>query len=240
MVTPPAATSPASSAPISARPDRTTWPCSTIAATVRYRPRPGRSTNSPTTARTRGWSAVETDQPLGKDEGLVCFDSRLPGGFDLADKELAVLIAELAANDPHIAIILDCCHSGSGTRDADAFSGLTIRATTDVFPERPLESYIDGHYARLQRQGESLFIPNSRHILLAACDSKQTAKETRDRSGVFTSTLVDVLSKSVSDLSYSDLFVRCRAAVRTRADNQDPQFEPIGDFNAFGGFLGGK
>ena len=35
--------------------------------------------------------------PDGKDEGLVCSDSRRPGGYDLADKELAVLIAEVAA-----------------------------------------------------------------------------------------------------------------------------------------------
>ncbi|MEO8496240.1 MAG: caspase family protein, partial [Planctomycetota bacterium] len=41
--------------------------------------------------------------PDGMDEGLVCYDSRSEGGFDLADKELAVLLAELAKNDPHIA-----------------------------------------------------------------------------------------------------------------------------------------
>jgi hypothetical protein len=35
---------------------------------------------------------------------------------DLADKELATLLAELAARRPHIAVILDCRHSGSGTR----------------------------------------------------------------------------------------------------------------------------
>ncbi len=35
----------------------------------------------------------------------------------LADKELAVLLSEVAERGPHIAVILDCCHSGSGTRD---------------------------------------------------------------------------------------------------------------------------
>ena len=60
--------------------------------------------------------------PGGMDEGLVCYDSRGPGGFDLADKELAALLAELAKNEPHIAVILDCCHSGSATRSADDFT----------------------------------------------------------------------------------------------------------------------
>ena len=57
-------------------------------------------------------------EPDRLNETLVCHDSRLPGGWDLADKELAQLISEVAANGPHFAVILDCCHSGSGTRDA--------------------------------------------------------------------------------------------------------------------------
>src|ERR1700761_1804092 len=83
----------------------------------------------------------------GWDEGLVCFDSRDPGGRDLADKELAVLIAELAAKGAHVAIVLDCCHSGSGTRDADSFAGMKIRNIAGLADVRPLESYIGGHYA---------------------------------------------------------------------------------------------
>jgi pimeloyl-ACP methyl ester carboxylesterase len=174
----------------------------------------------------------------GLDEGLVCVDSRLQGGFDLADKELAALLAELSRNDPHIAVVLDCCHSGSGTRGADEFRGLQARVTDTVATPRPLDSYLDGYYAGLRRRGEPMSIPASRHILLAACDRSQTAKETRDRSGVFTSTLVEVLDKSGGDLTYADLFVRCRAAVRTRADDQTPQFEALGRFNAQAGFLG--
>ncbi len=31
--------------------------------------------------------------------------------------ELAVLIADVAKNNPHMTIILDYCHSGSGTKN---------------------------------------------------------------------------------------------------------------------------
>jgi len=48
------------------------------------------------------------------------------------------------------------------------------------------------------------------------------------------------LDKSGGDLTYSDLFVRCRAAVRSRADNQNPQFEAYDNFNSLSGFLGCK
>jgi pimeloyl-ACP methyl ester carboxylesterase len=175
----------------------------------------------------------------GFDEGLVCADSRLPGGHDLADKELALLIDELSRKDAHVAFILDACHSGSGTRSADAFSGLQPRLTEGVRVERPLDSYLDGHYARLLKKGERLAIPSGRHILLAACERRQEAQESpTEHSGVFTSTLLEVLQASGGSLSYADLFMRCRAAVRKRAHDQDPQFEPIGQFNPWGGFLG--
>jgi hypothetical protein len=176
--------------------------------------------------------------PDGKDEGLVCIDSRGPGGYDLADKELAVLIAEVADRGAHVAVILDCCHSGSGTRGVDAFRGLRARVTHEVTQERPLESYLDGHYARLSALGTPLWIPASSHILLAACERTQLAQESPDNSGVFTSTLIEVLNKSGGDLTYADLFMRCRAAVHSRADDQNPQFETAGSFSAASGFLG--
>ena len=173
--------------------------------------------------------------PDGKDEGLVCSDSRNPGGFDLADKELAVLISEVARNNPHLAVILDCCHSGSGTRGVDAFRRLTPRVTHEVATERPLESYLNGYYAELQ----GLHIPTSKHVLLAACERTQLAQEDpNDKSGIFTSTLLEVLNKSGGNLTYADLFLRCRSLVRKRALNQNPQFETAGHFNSNSGFLG--
>ncbi len=191
-------------------------------------------------ARWKSARPFEQFYPDGKDEGLVCYDSRGPGGFDLADKELAVLLAELAKNEPHIAVILDCCHSGSATRSADDFTQGKCRQTHEVPEERPLESYLDGYYARLHKRGMSLEIPASRHILLAACQRIQKAWEGKDHRGVFTSTVLEALGKSGPDISYADLFVRCRAAVHKRADNQDPQFETYRGFNAYSGFLGGQ
>ena len=178
--------------------------------------------------------------PDGWDEGLVCYDSRDPGGFDLADKELAVLLAEVARNDSHLAVVFDCCHSGSATRNADDLTQLKARQTHEVHEQRPLESYLNGFYTKRQNEGESLQIPASRHILLAACERVQKAWEGNDHCGVFTSTLLEVLGKTGIDISYADLFMRCRAAVRKRADNQNPQFETYGQFPAYSGFLGGQ
>lgn len=184
-------------------------------------------------ARSPSAAAFRPFFPDGFDEGLVCFDSRAPGGHDLADKELAVLIAELARNDPHIAVLLDCCHSGSGTRDADAFRGMRTRVTEGAATERPLESYLDGWYVR-----DPAAIPSGRHMLLAACDRGQTAKETDAHGGVFTSALVEVLQRTRFALDYVELFRRVRAAVTARAEDQTPQFEPAAGFDVHTGVLG--
>ncbi len=180
-----------------------------------------------------------------RDAGLVLTDSRLSDDtYDLADKELALLISELAANDPHIAVIFDCCNSGSGTRSLEGGRDAGVRSTGGKFPPRPLETYLDGRYAAMLKDGGKLAIPSARHILMAACDRSQTAKEDIEfHKGYFTTALYDVLRKSGSDISYADLFVRSRAAVRQMVrdkgvSDQEPQFEPVAGFDAYAGFLG--
>lgn len=180
----------------------------------------------------------------GKDEGLVCIDSRSQGSFDLADKELARLIEELAVANPHIAVILDCCQSGSGTRSLEGSAGAGARTTNPDDRPRPLESYADGYFAGLASAGQPLSVPINRHMLLAACERRQTAKEDLDtHNGIFTTSLFDILRKSPEQLSYADLFARSRAAVRRYIrDNdktpQDPQFEAMAGFDGYSGFLG--
>jgi len=56
-------------------------------------------------------------EPDRLDETIVCWDSRQSGHHDLADKELAYLIEKVARNGAHVVVILDSCHSGSGTRN---------------------------------------------------------------------------------------------------------------------------
>ncbi|WP_164156017.1 caspase family protein [Sandarakinorhabdus rubra] len=171
-----------------------------------------------------------------KDEGLVCHDSRQERGFDLADKEMALLIEELAATGASISLLMDCCHSGSITRDADDIAGLVPRMTTPGPYKRDLETYLEGQYVRMQAQG-SISVPRPRHLSMAACSPFQTAKESAE-GGVFTSALLDVLQATGGELSHAELFQRVRVAVRGHAQAQDPQFEAIGGFDAWSGFLG--
>jgi pimeloyl-ACP methyl ester carboxylesterase len=182
--------------------------------------------------------------PDGYDEGLVCWDSRRepdkPGSYDLSDKELAVLVSEVASKNPHLTVILDCCHSGSGTRSADHVAQLAVRLSHQIDQSRPLDSYLGGHYSKMLDQGLRLETPASKHILLAACERKKQAFEGYDRCGIFTSTLMEMLEKCKGNATYAELFVRIRAIVRRKAYNQTPQFETFLGFNGHGGFLGGE
>ncbi|PSB67243.1 hypothetical protein C7B61_07200, partial [filamentous cyanobacterium CCP1] len=106
-------------------------------------------------------------EPDRKNETLVCYDSRTPNGKDLADKELAYLIGELAKNNPHIVVILDNCHSGSGTRDP--FQQAEERRIPESTKIRRLDSYLF--------PATQLDFPRGKHMVLSACRDYQTAKE---------------------------------------------------------------
>jgi hypothetical protein len=121
-------------------------------------------------------------EPDHLDETLVLYDSRTEGSWDLADKELSKLIAEVATAGVHVVILLDCCHSGSGTRAQELAETAVRRAPTDL-RKRPPESFIfilDELPAvgttRDLRARPSGWETAGRHVLLAACRDDEEAK----------------------------------------------------------------
>ena len=192
----------------------------------------------------RSRQAVEFD-PFDRDgheEGLVLWDSSQDANaFDLADKELALLVDDAAAQGADVVLIIDCCHSGTLTRDADGLAGFQVRSA----PERSggggkyfrgLKDYADGRYLEMQQAGR-LTVPAPRHMLLAAAERRQLAKE-REGQGVFTASLLHALEATGGASTYAELFQKVRAAVRDRVAEQDPQFEALNGFDGWSGFLG--
>jgi len=168
-----------------------------------------------------------------QEQTWVLHDSREPGKYDLADKEIALLIEEVSARSPRIVVIADSCHSGSVTREVEQFLQMQPRFEKGTSDVRPLESYLDGAY--LQRGNVN--IPASDHLLLAACDRIERAWEYNGH-GQFTQSLISVLGKSGGQVTYADLFVQVRAFIRNALKNQTPQMEALGVFNVSQGFLG--
>lgn len=182
------------------------------------------------------WWHLEPDQ---RNETLVCYDSRTAGRYDLADKELAKLIAGVAARDPHLVMILDCCHSASGTR-GEGDEPTDARSAPDDDRRRPLESFIVSTaeaeaLAPQTRAADApamaISAPGGKHMLLAACRADEEAREYRDgdqRRGVFSYFLTQTLHQAQHDLSYRDLFERTSALVRKQVNWQAPQIEAHG------------
>ncbi len=172
-------------------------------------------------------------EPDKLDETLVCYDSREEGNYDLADKELAHLIAEVAEKEPHITVILDCCHSGSGTRGPlETTDETRVRLAATDERDRPVASYLfdDKTLKALEHASESgwFALPAGRHVLLAACQPSELAKEIADEEkhrGAFSYALLTTLETANQPLSYLDVRERSRLRVWGRVADQLPLLE---------------
>lgn len=180
-------------------------------------------------------------EPDHLDETLVCFDSRQPDQWDLADKELAQLLGEVAAGGAHVAVILDCCHSGSGTRgERDPEDGqVRVRRAPADQRVRPPASFLVGpaqagasspgsRVADARRASDWYSLPGGRHVLLAACRADEEAKELylgSEQRGAFSYYLLRALEQPGLSPTYRDIFKQLNAQVRTRVAGQTPQME---------------
>jgi hypothetical protein len=159
------------------------------------------------------------DEEDGKSETLVCYDSRLPNGRDMIDKELVTLIW-LATKDSkaHFLAVTDCCHSGNNTRDIDMLD----RKTKDDSPFKPkdMSVFFGKEYWKKDQP------PSSRHVHLAAAKSDETAKELKidgKQRGAFTANLIKALKETGASISYQELMSRVSQRVINLVEKQSPQ-----------------
>ncbi len=196
-------------------------------------------------------------EPDHRNETIVLVDSRSPGGWDLADKELSGLLAHVATSVSHLLVILDCCHSGDGTRDANGSVRLRL-APEDTRP-RPWDTFIPeateatGLTGAADMTGvakppgpgrtrSTWSTPTANHVLLAACRSSETAKEItiggRGR-GALSAALERALREGGGQPTYRDIHRFVTAGVLARVEDQHPQLETGDATDLDRAFLGG-
>ena len=162
-----------------------------------------------------------------KIETLVCYDSRISKGQDLADKELSYLIEKVAVNNPHILVVLDSCHSGTATREP----GVVERQTNSNGIARNLDEFIFDKKWINYRLSKDYQPP--KHVLISACRDFQTAKEypisNGKRRGVFSYFLTEALAQTNGSLSYANLVQDINALITGKVENQSPQLEAESD-----------
>ncbi|CAG8611072.1 1995_t:CDS:2, partial [Acaulospora colombiana] len=106
----------------------------------------------------------------------------------------------------NIVVVVDCCHSGSITREApEGDDDVRFRALP---LSKPLLDEIDNDIFKahcMSGDGPSRRLGTASHVLLAACGASERAYE-RAGQGDFTRAILETLSKlSRKDLSYRDL-----------------------------------
>jgi Caspase domain len=173
-------------------------------------------------------------EPTGYNQTIVCADSRRAGIPDLADKELNELIGAVSASGSHVLVVLDCCHSGGGTRNANELPP-DVRARfapANELPRAP-ESYLPGVQQAMAAEYRDAGSPNQlatsgmppRHVALSACESTQLSLELPigdEHRGVFSAMLQRALASLAHGATYRDLLGAASVAVRDRVFNQHP------------------
>jgi len=178
---------------------------------------------------------IETDK---KCETMVLFDSRMRGGFDLADKELSYLIATHTAKAGQVLVIADSCHSGTVTREAAALPRLTVENHTPV-------TIKDFHGWRdYERKGAYYHPPVGAHVSLSACRPEQLAMEMKmggTPHGIFTWFLLETMGRlDLAGCSYIELIDQVRVRVRNHYKGQDVHAAAGGGASLQQRFFGGK
>ncbi len=167
------------------------------------------------------------DEADRKCETIVCHDSRIGQGRDLADKEVSYLIWKAThQKNVHFLAIFDCCHAGTITRNVEVINRMAEENTTPVFAKK-----FEGVDFYKSQNGQ-LIPPEGSHVVLSASASYESSVElTLDgkRRGLFTYSLLDVLEKSeLTNLSYSGLMNKVQTRVHNRIDSQHPQVDAQG------------
>ncbi|KAK0187315.1 caspase domain-containing protein [Armillaria mellea] len=175
------------------------------------------------------------DSANGKIQMLVPYDF-VPGGSNdhrrgqgVLDVKFNHLLAELAKKSDNITVILDCCHSASGTRDDSSDLTSAVRGIElpnryaipndlfppDIAPNTRADSVAEG----FQTAGLSS------HVLLAACKAGEVARENSEggsKRGEFTLGLLKLLREKGIKLTYEEIIHNLQ-----NLTSQHPQCEGV-------------
>jgi len=165
-------------------------------------------------------------EPDGWLQTLVCVDSGLRRADgtttpDLLDKELSLLLAEVAERGPHVVVVLDSCCAAGATRDLPGSAAVT-RSLAPVEPAPP-GAYLPGLDGYLPP-------PRDTHVLLAACRADEQAIElpigAMGTRGAFSHALLGALARAGTGATYRDLLALARSRMLGLGVAQHPALAP--------------
>ena len=156
----------------------------------------------------------------GLDEIICPYDLDWDDPF--TDDDLYAIVKDLPAG-VNLTVVLDCCHSGTGLREA---AGPASRARSRCIGAPPTLSRPRLAELALRRFGSRAAQRGA--ILIAGCRSNQVSADAYidgDYHGALTYFLCKAIEASQGGLTYRDLIDRVRRALRENQFEQVPQLE---------------
>ena len=130
----------------------------------------------------------------------------------------------------HLEVLLDSCHSGTGTREAAALACLprehAIKQRFLIPPVDILCRQADGDDLKLQKVGRA-DNPQT-HVLFAGCKDNQTSADafiSGAYNGAFTYYFCKTLRDAQGAINRAELLKRMRASLKHEGYDQIPQLE---------------
>jgi len=186
------------------------------------------------------------DELDGLDESIIPYDYISQKASDgaksnLRDDQLGALLNQIAAKmkgpdgklSGNLTVVVDCCFSGTATRGEPPAGRLRERG-------RGWDSKIDGPLPKPTKSGDDSEMLGGREsvpgiVILAACRSDETAKETTadggDGMGILTYSLTRAFAQATPTTTYRAVMERMRVEIQ----EQDPQCEGDLDRVVLGG-----
>lgn len=179
---------------------------------------------------------VSGDEIDGKDE-TICPHDYASAGM-IKDDDFRSIFKGLAAG-VNLDVILDSCHSGSGTRELGAIAAATEeQQVTYRYIEPPLDYsfFLDsdptipsrGILKRQPEERELVLVPGLKHVLWAGCRDYQTSAEASIGGvyrGIFTYCFCKALRRAGVGVTRKKLDALVCADIRRMGYSQVPQLE---------------
>jgi hypothetical protein len=192
----------------------------------------------------RAATAFPALKPGGFDEALVPADIGDDQVQYLRDVELHWLLKAIVDRGAHLSVVLDCCHSGSATKNVVAVRGLlepdaVPRSGPLLTPADELSAAWRADGARSTTALPAWLLEPRGYVLLAACRASESAYEcitdTMQRGGAFTHALLAALAEHGADAPCETLRRDVVARVHGRFPSQTPELQGERGRDLFGG-----
>ena len=185
---------------------------------------------------------INGDEPDGKDETICPHDFATAGM--ILDDDLQKAFSTLPAG-VNLDVILDACHSGSGTRELSALATIPEEQSVayrfieppidwgfflDSTPSLPVRGILKRKKATHKEAGtrELVAAPELNHVLWAGCRDNQTSAEATINGqyrGLFTVNFCKILRSAGASITRKELQVQICRNIKTMGYAQVPQLE---------------